>query len=79
MPRRVLTGTVVSNKMDKSVTVRVDRRVRHPIYKKFMTQSKKIAAHDAENTLEVGDVVRIRECRPISKSKRFEVIEKVGA
>ncbi len=79
MPRRVLTGTVVSNKMDKSVTVRVDRRVRHPIYKKFMTQSKKIAAHDAENSLEVGDVVRIRECRPISKSKHFEVIEKVGA
>ena len=79
MPRRVLTGTVVSNKMDKSVTVRVDRRVRHPVYKKFMTQSKKIAAHDAENSLEVGDVVRIRECRPISKSKRFEVIEKVGA
>ena len=79
MPRRVLTGTVVSNKMDKSVTVRVDRRVRHPINKKFMTQSKKIAAHDAENSLEIGDVVRIRECRPISKSKRFEVIEKVGA
>ncbi|MBO23328.1 MAG: 30S ribosomal protein S17 [Alphaproteobacteria bacterium] len=79
MPRRVLTGTVVSNKMDKSVTVRVDRRVRHPIYKKFMTQSKKIAAHDADNSLEIGDVVRIRECRPISKSKRFEVIEKVGA
>ena len=79
MPRRVLTGTVVSNKMDKSVTVRVDRRVRHPIYKKFMTQSRKIAAHDADNSLEIGDVVRIRECRPISKSKRFEVIEKVGA
>ena len=79
MPRRVFTGTVVSNKMDKSVTVRVDRRVRHPIYKKFMTQSKKIAAHDAENSLEIGDVVRIRECRPISKSKHFEVIEKVGA
>jgi len=79
MPRRVLTGTVVSNKMDKSVTVRVDRRVRHPLYKKFMTQSKKIAAHDAENSFEVGDVVRIRECRPISKSKHFEVIEKVGA
>ena len=79
MPRRVLTGTVVSNKMDKSVTVRVDRRVRHPLYKKFMTQSKKIAAHDAENSFEIGDVVRIRECRPISKSKHFEVIEKVGA
>lgn len=79
MPRRVLTGTVVSNKMDKSVTVRVDRRVRHPIYKKFMTQSKKIAAHDADNSFEIGDIVRIRECRPISKSKHFEVIEKVGA
>lgn len=79
MPRRVLIGTVVSNKMDKSVTVRVDRRVRHPIYKKFMTQSKKIAAHDETNGLEIGDMVRIRECRPISKSKRFEVIEKVGA
>lgn len=79
MPRRVLIGTVVSNKMDKSVTVRVDRRVRHPIYKKFMTQSKKIAAHDAENSFAIGDIVRIRECRPISKSKRFEVIEKVGA
>ena len=79
MPRRVLTGTVVSNKMEKSVTVRVDRRVRHPVYKKFMTQSKKISAHDETNTLEVGDTVRIRECRPISKNKRFEVIEKVGA
>jgi small subunit ribosomal protein S17 len=79
MPRRVLTGTVVSNKMEKSVTVRVDRRVRHPIYKKFMTQSKKIAAHDESNALEIGDVVRIQECRPISKRKKFEVIEKVGA
>ena len=79
MPRRVLIGTVVSNKMDKSVTVRVDRRVRHPLYKKFMTQSKKIAAHDETNALEIGDTVRIQECRPISKSKRFEVIEKVGA
>ena len=79
MPRRVLIGTVVSNKMGKSVTVQVDRRVKHPLYKKFMTQSKKIAAHDETNTLEIGDQVRIRECRPISKSKRFEVIEKVEA
>ncbi|MBT5570682.1 MAG: 30S ribosomal protein S17 [Alphaproteobacteria bacterium] len=79
MPRRVLIGTVVSNKMEKSVTVQVDRRVKHPLYKKFMTQSKKIAAHDETNTLEIGDQVRIRECRPISKSKRFEVIEKVDA
>jgi len=79
MPRRVLIGTVVSNKMEKSVTVQVDRRVKHPLYKKFMTQSKKIAAHDETNTLEIGDQVRIRECRPISKSKRFEVIEKLDA
>ena len=79
MPRRVLIGTVVSNKMEKSVTVQVDRRVKHPLYKKSMTQSKKIAAHDETNTLEIGDQVRIRECRPISKSKRFEVIEKVDA
>lgn len=79
MPRRVLIGTVVSNKMEKSVTVQVDRRVKHPLYKKFMTQSKKIAAHDENNSLEIGDQVRIRECRPISKSKRFEVIEKVDA
>ncbi|MDE0780944.1 MAG: 30S ribosomal protein S17 [Alphaproteobacteria bacterium] len=79
MPRRVLIGTVVSNKMEKSVTVQVDRRVKHPLYKKFMTKSKKIAAHDETNTLEIGDQVRIRECRPISKSKRFEVIEKVDA
>jgi small subunit ribosomal protein S17 len=79
MPRRVLIGTVVSNKMEKSVTVQVDRRVKHPLYKKFMTQSKKIAAHDETNTLEIGDQVRIRECRPISHSKRFEVIAKGDA
>ena len=79
MPRRVLIGTVTSNKMEKSVTVQVDRRVKHPLYKKFMTRSRKIAAHDETNLLEIGDQVRIRECRPISKSKRFEVIEKVGA
>ena len=79
MPIRVMRGTVVSNKADQTATVLVERRVMHPIYKKFMTQSKKIAAHDADNSLEIGDVVRIRECRPISKSKRFEVIEKVGA
>ena len=79
MPRRVLIGTVVSNKMEKSVTVQVDRRVKHPLYKKFMTKSKKIAAHDETNMLAIGDQVRIRECRPISKSKRFEVIEKVDA
>jgi small subunit ribosomal protein S17 len=79
MPRRVLTGTVVSDKMNKTVVVRIDRRVMHPLYKKIITRSKKYAAHDATDALSVGDTVRIRECRPISRNKRFEVIEKVGA
>jgi small subunit ribosomal protein S17 len=78
MPRRVLTGTVVSDKADKTVVVRVDRRMKHPLYKKFITRSSKFAVHDAENTAAVGDTVRIRECRPVSKLKRFELIEKVG-
>ncbi len=79
MPRRVLTGTVVSDKMEKTVVVRIDRRVIHPLYKKIITRSKKYAAHDETNNLVVGDMVRIRECRPISRNKHFEVIEKVGA
>ena len=79
MPRRVLTGKVVSDKMEKTVVVRIDRRVMHPLYKKIITRSKKYAAHDETDNLSVGDTVRIRECRPISRTKRFEVIEKVGA
>ncbi len=79
MPRRVLTGTVVSDKMNKTVVVRIDRRVMHPLYKKIITRSKKYAAHDETDSLAVGDTVRIRECRPISRNKRFEVIEKIGA
>jgi small subunit ribosomal protein S17 len=78
MPRRVMIGTVVSDKMDKTVVVRVDRRVTHPLYKKIITRSKKFSAHDEENVFRVGDQVRIRECRPLSRSKSFEVIEKVG-
>ena len=78
MPRRVMIGTVVSDKMDKTVVVRVDRRVTHPLYKKIITRSKKFAAHDEENAFHIGDQVRIRECRPLSKRKSFEVIEKVG-
>jgi small subunit ribosomal protein S17 len=74
MSRRVLQGVVVSDKADKTVTVRVDRRVKHPLYKKYIRRSKKYAAHDAENQWKVGDSVRIRECRPISKNKRFEVV-----
>ena len=77
MPRRVMTGTVVSNKMDKTVIVRVERRVMDPLYKKFVTRSKRVAAHDAENAFIVGDLVRIEECRPLSRRKRFAVVEKV--
>lgn len=62
MPRRVLTGRVTSDKMDKTVTVLVDRRVMHPLYKKFIRRSKKYAAHDEENVCKVGDTVRIIEC-----------------
>ena len=78
MPRRVMIGTVVSDKMDKTVVVRVDRRVTHPLYKKIITRSKKFAAHDEQNAFRVGDQVRIQECRPLSRRKSFEVIEKVG-
>ena len=78
MPRRVLTGRVTSDKMDKTVTVLVDRRVMHPLYKKFIRRSKKYAAHDETNLCHVGDVVRIEECRPISKRKTWQVIERNG-
>ena len=74
MPRRVLLGKVVSDKCDKTVTVLVERRVMHPVYKKFITRSKKYAAHDEANRFKIGDKVRIRECRPISKSKCWEVV-----
>jgi small subunit ribosomal protein S17 len=65
--------------MDKTVTVLVDRRVMHPLYKKFIRRSKKYAAHDEENTCKIGDTVRIEECRPISKRKTWLVIERNGA
>ena len=74
MPKRVLQGVVVSDKADKTVSVLVERRIMHPIYKKFIRRSKKYAAHDPENRSKIGDTVRIQECRPISKSKRWEVL-----
>lgn len=74
MPRRVFTGVVVSDVCDKTVSVKVERRVMHPLIKKFVTKSRKFAAHDENNTFKKGDVVRIRECRPISKSKCWEVL-----
>ena len=75
MPKRVLEGVVVSDKMDKTIVVKVERRVQHPIYKKFIRRSKKYAAHDENNVSKVGDVVRIRECAPISKTKRWELVQ----
>ncbi len=74
MPKRVMQGVVVSDKMDKTVTVKVERRIMHPLYKKFIRRSKKYAAHDENNTCKVGDTVSIRECRPISKRKKWEVL-----
>ena len=74
MPRRVLQGTVVSTKNDKTVVGRVERQVMHPLYKKYVRKSKKFHAHDEENRFKTGDVVRIRECRPISKLKSWEVV-----
>ncbi|MGQ0664150.1 MAG: 30S ribosomal protein S17 [Pseudomonadota bacterium] len=74
MPRRVLEGTVVSDVNDKTVTVKVERRFMHAVYKKFIVRSKKFLAHDEANRAKVGDKVRIRECRPISKRKRWEVM-----
>ncbi len=75
--RKEREGEVVSDKMDKTIVVRVDRRFRHPLYKKVMTRSKKFYAHDAEGTAKTGDVVKIRETRPLSKLKRWELVEVV--
>jgi len=74
MPRRVLQGVVVSDSGDKTVVVRVERRVMHPIYKKFVSRSKKYAAHDEDNRYRAGDAVRIEESRPLSKRKRWIVV-----
>jgi small subunit ribosomal protein S17 len=74
MPRRTLQGVVVSDKMHKTVVVRVERRVMDPLYKKYVRRTKKYAAHDEANAYKIGDVVEIRECRPISKRKRWEVL-----
>lgn len=74
MPKRVLQGVVVSDKQDKTVTVLVERRVMHPIYKKYVRKSKRYAAHDETNSVKEGDTVRIRECRPLSKRKTWEVV-----
>lgn len=78
MPRRVFQGTAVRDAIDKSVVVRVERRVKHPLYKKFIRRSKKYMAHDENNLCKEGDVVRIQECRPLSKRKRWEIIREAA-
>ncbi|WP_299437981.1 30S ribosomal protein S17 [uncultured Rhodospira sp.] len=75
MPRRILQGVVVSDKNDKTIVVKVERRFMHPVYKKFIRRSKKFAAHDEANQCKVGDIVRIRECAPISRRKTWEVVQ----
>jgi small subunit ribosomal protein S17 len=77
--KRTLTGKVVSNKMDKSITVLIERRVKHPVYGKYITRSTKLHAHDENNVCKEGDVVTIAECRPISKTKAWAVVEVVEA
>ena len=79
MPKRVLTGTVVSDKGDKTVVVRVERRVKHPLYGKIIKLSKKYHAHDEGNAYRLGEQVRIQECAPVSKLKSWTVIERIGA
>jgi small subunit ribosomal protein S17 len=74
MSRRVLQGIVVSDACDKTVVVRIERRVKHPAYKKFITLSKKYMAHDENNSHHPGDIVRIEESRPMSKRKRWVVL-----
>ncbi len=74
---RIATGKVVSNKMDKTITVLIERRVKHPVYGKYITRSSKIHAHDETNQCGIGDTVTVAESRPISKSKTWKLVEVV--
>ena len=78
MPKRILTGTVVSDKTDKTVVVKVERRVKHPLYGKIIKLSKKYHAHDADNAFHAGEIVRIEECAPVSKLKTWSVVDRIG-
>lgn len=78
MPKRILQGTVVSDKTDKTITVLVERRFKHPLYQKTIRRTKKFAAHDENNQFKTGDVVRITESKPISKTKRWVVLDKAA-
>ncbi|MDH5433258.1 MAG: 30S ribosomal protein S17 [Gammaproteobacteria bacterium] len=75
--KRTLTGKVVSDKMDKTITVKVERQVKHPIYGKFIKRSTKVHAHDEANTCQIGDVVTVVESRPFSKTKSWQLVEVV--
>ena len=74
MPKRIMQGVVVSDKMEKTIVVNVERKFPHPLYKKFIKRSKRYHVHDKDNQFKMGDIVNIQECRPLSKSKRWEVI-----
>ena len=75
--RKVLVGTVVSNKMDKTIVVAVETNVKHPMYKKIVKRTYKLKAHDEENVCQVGDIVKVMETRPLSKDKRWRLVEVV--
>ena len=79
MPKRILIGTVTSDKTDKTVTVLVERKVKHPLYGKIIRRSKKYHAHDESNEYQLGDVVRVEETKPISKTKTWAVKDRVVA
>ncbi len=76
---RTVTGRVVSNKMDKTITVLVERKVAHPLYGKYIKRSTKLHAHDEQNVCREGDIVRIEECRPLSKTKTWRLVEVVSS
>jgi len=78
MPKRILTGTVVSDKGDKTIVVNVERKVKHPLYAKIIRRSKKYHAHDEGNVFKAGQIVRIEECKPMSKLKTWRVIDGGG-
>ncbi|GAA0375998.1 30S ribosomal protein S17 [Bowmanella denitrificans] len=71
---RTLQGRVISNKMDKSITVAIERKVKHPIYGKFIKRTTKLHAHDENNECSIGDIVTVKECRPLSKTKNFTLV-----
>ena len=79
MPKRILIGTVVSDKADKTVTVLVERKVQHPLYGKIIRRSKRYHAHDEDNAYRTGERVRIEETKPISKSKTWKVLDRIQA